>query len=312
MAKLSRLMPAILTFIFLVITILFLLIGYSPIYKDEKFDINWDLIRQMAGTEGLPQSIHTELVGRNQVPGFVVKAGFRFGMHPLCRVAYQVDYGGKRAVIDAGMNQHQTEQMGIAGGEYFEAAQKRVIKALSQAEWVMVTHEHGDHIGGLMLMDHVDDRAKHILLTKQQMENNKELSKIEFPEDLLKKLKPVDIDRYAQVAPGLVMIKAPGHTPGTVMYFVRLANGKEVLLVGDIAFHMDSIRDLVGRPKLVSEFFLGENRTALAGQLLFLNKLLNEREVTPVAAHDCDQLDALLANNTFVKGFIVDGNKKSN
>lgn len=312
MAKLSRLMPAILTFIFLLITILFLLIGYSPVYKDEKFDIDWDLVRQMAGTEGLPKTIHTELVGRNQVPGFFIEAGFHFGMRPMCRVAYQVDFGGKRAVIDTGMNDQQMEQMHLASGEYFEAAENRVIKALSQAEWVMVTHEHGDHMGGLMLMDHVKERAKHILLTKQQMENQSALSDIDFPEDLLKVLKPVNIDRYAQIAPGIVMVKAPGHTPGSVMYFVRLENGKEVLLAGDIAFNMDNIRDLVGRPKLVSDFFLGEDRTAVAGQLLFLNKLLLESDVVPVAAHDCDQLEALLADKTFIEGFRVDGSKKPN
>jgi glyoxylase-like metal-dependent hydrolase (beta-lactamase superfamily II) len=35
-----------------------------------------------------------------------------------------------------------------------------------------------------------------------------------------------------QFAPGVVLIKAAGHTPGSQMVHVRLASGKEVMLVG--------------------------------------------------------------------------------
>lgn len=42
-----------------------------------------------------------------------------------------------------------------------------------------------------------------------------------------------DIDGIARLAPGVVPIEAPGHTPGSVWLYVHESSGEESLFVGD-------------------------------------------------------------------------------
>ena len=44
----------------------------------------------------------------------------------------------------------------------------------------------------------------------------------------------IDYDRLYAVAPGVVLVSAPGHSPGSQLVYVRLADYREVLLVGDL------------------------------------------------------------------------------
>lgn len=93
------------------------------------------------------------------------------------------------------------------------------------------------------------------------------------------------------VAPGIVLVPAPGHTPGTQLVYVRLADGAEYLFVGDIAWHMDNLRLGVGRPLLVSRFLLGEDPGAVLDQLGALRELAaREPALRLVVSHDGDQL----------------------
>ena len=62
-----------------------------------------------------------------------------------------------------------------------------------------------------------------------------------------------------RVAPGVVLIPAAGHTPGSLYVFVALANGQEVLLVGDTVWSHHNLNRAVGRPLAVS-LGLGEDR----------------------------------------------------
>ena len=69
-------------------------------------------------------------------------------------------------------------------------------------------------------------------------------------------LTPLEYDHYYAAAPGIVLVKAPGHTPGSQLVFVKLASGKELLFIGDVAWHMDQIRQLWYRPRLVTDFYI--------------------------------------------------------
>jgi glyoxylase-like metal-dependent hydrolase (beta-lactamase superfamily II) len=93
-------------------------------------------------------------------------------------------------------------------------------------------------------------------------------------------------------APGWTLIKAAGHTPGSQMMFIALDSGREYLLIGDAAWHMDSVRKVVGKdaPWIV------EDTGAISGQLKWLNSLsTTEKDLIIVASHDDDEHKDLIA-----------------
>ena len=51
----------------------------------------------------------------------------------------------------------------------------------------------------------------------------------------------IDYDSYLPVAPGVVLIKAPGHTPGHQSLFLKLPNTGNVLLSGDLYHYPEEI-----------------------------------------------------------------------
>jgi hypothetical protein len=80
------------------------------------------------------------------------------------------------------------------------------------------------------------------------------------------------------------------------MVFVRLADGRELLLLGDVAWHMRQIRELWYRPRLVTDLFIGEDRDEVMAQFRTLHELDARGALQLVASHDVDQREALVAS----------------
>jgi glyoxylase-like metal-dependent hydrolase (beta-lactamase superfamily II) len=119
------------------------------------------------------------------------------------------------------------------------------------------------------------------------------LPKVGFADGDLAKFQPVNVDQSTLVAPGIVLLPAPGHSAGTQLIYVRLQDGRELMFIGDIAWHADAIRYLVGRPYLVSRFMLQEDRQAVVDQLAALKPLLDAGTPTLIVAHDAEQYQQL-------------------
>jgi len=76
------------------------------------------------------------------------------------------------------------------------------------------------------------------------------------------------------------------------MMFITLDSGREYLLIGDAAWHMDGVRKVTGKdaPWIV------EDTSAVTDQLRWLNGLLStERNLVIVASHDDDEHKELVA-----------------
>lgn len=100
-----------------------------------------------------------------------------------------------------------------------------------------------------------------------------------------------------------MLVPAAGHTPGSQLVYVRLADGTELLLLGDVAWHMDQLRQLHYRPRLVTDWFLGEDRGAVMAQWRTLHGWITAHpEVHLVVSHDADQRRELIAS-----GILQDG-----
>ena len=102
------------------------------------------------------------------------------------------------------------------------------------------------------------------------------------------------------VAPGVVLQKAPGHSVGTQLVYVELADGKRFLFVGDIAWAADNISRKRGRPGIAT-LLMKEDRSAVAAQLEALAAL--PADVHLVIAHDPVALQKDLAAGLYRLGF---------
>jgi glyoxylase-like metal-dependent hydrolase (beta-lactamase superfamily II) len=112
----------------------------------------------------------------------------------------------------------------------------------------------------------------------------------------LRSLDPLPDARAQAIAPGVVLVQAAGHTPGSQLVYARLASGREILFVGDVAWHLDQIEKLHYRPRLVTDLFLGEDRRAVLAQLRALHDLRRSHpEVVVLVSHDREQRQQLVA-----------------
>jgi glyoxylase-like metal-dependent hydrolase (beta-lactamase superfamily II) len=206
------------------------------------------------------------------------------------RTAFQLVYADGTVMIDAGMDQQVHDFFGRGVREPYDASAARdVERAIRSARLIVVTHEHGDHVAGVVRPPLAAEVASRTLLTRSQVQSlttAPQMPEIRLsPADASRYL-VVDYEKYLPVAPGLTAIRASGHTPGSQMLHVRLESGREVLLIGDTAWHMDGVRTATGKdaPWVV------EDVEAVNAQLRWLSELSRqEKNLVIVASHDAEQ-----------------------
>jgi glyoxylase-like metal-dependent hydrolase (beta-lactamase superfamily II) len=109
----------------------------------------------------------------------------------------------------------------------------------------------------------------------------------------------VDYEKYLPFGPGVALIKAPGHTPGSQMVYVALESGREYLFIGDSAWHMDGVRLIKGKDAP----WVQEDAPALLAQLKWLNQLSQtEKNLFIIASHDDDERKELIGKGILGNG----------
>jgi glyoxylase-like metal-dependent hydrolase (beta-lactamase superfamily II) len=213
------------------------------------------------------------------------------------RTVFQVVFADGYVMVDAGMDEPMHKQIGrgAEGEPYFAEQAQQVDKALRGAKSIIFTHEHGDHVTGVIRTPYLADLAPKTILTRTQvntLETRPQFPDLKITEEQAQRYHIIDYDQYMAFAPGWVLIKAAGHTPGSQMMFITLDSGREYLLIGDAAWHMDGVRKLAGKdaPWIV------EDTAAVTDQLRWLNTLLSaEKNLVIVASHDDDEHKELIA-----------------
>ena len=206
------------------------------------------------------------------------------------RTAYQVVYPDGYIMIDSGMDRQVHKFFGRGVDEpYDEQAAKQVEQAVRGARAIVMTHEHGDHVAGVIRTQYLDEIAPKTILTKQQVQTlltNPQMPEIKLTKEMAERYVVIDYEKYFPFAPGMALLKAAGHTPGSQMIYVALENGREYLFVGDSAWHMDGIRLMKGK----DASWVKEDEEALAAQLKWLNGLMKtEKNLIIVVSHDDEQ-----------------------
>ena len=213
------------------------------------------------------------------------------------RTVFQVVYADGYVMVDAGMDEPMHRQIGRgAEGEPYYAEQAQAVNtALRGARAIVFTHEHGDHVTGVIRNPYLAELAPKTILTRAQvntLENRPQFPDLKITQEQAARYHVIDYDRYMAFAPGWTLIKAAGHTQGSQMMFITLDSGREYLLIGDTAWHMDGVRKVTGKdaPWIV------EDTAAVNDQLKWLNGLsTSEKNLVIIASHDDDEHKELVA-----------------
>lgn len=265
-----------------------------------------DQVRQVAGMIPGPRPIRVNVIKfaeSRRAKNFAVR-GLPAEPSVQARTAYQIVYADGTVMVDTGMDLATHRFFGRGVEEpYFPEAAARVAQALLRAKAIIVTHEHGDHVAGLVRSSSFAELAPKAVLTRQQLQtlvNEPQIPELRPTPEMAARLRVIDYADYMAFAPGIALIKAPGHTPGSQMVYVALQSGKELLLAGDVAWHMDGVRLNTGKDAP----WIKEPPELMAAELDWLNRLSRtEKNLSIVISHDEEQRREYIAQGVLGDGF---------
>src|SRR5437016_7664683 len=133
------------------------------------------------------------------------------------RTVFQVAYADGTVMIDSGMDEqvHRFFGRGVIEPYYPDAA-KQVERALRSSRAIIITHEHGDHVAGVIRPPFAAELAPKTLLTRAQVEalqTNPQMPEIKITPDMASRYNVVDYEKYVCFGPGIALSKTHGDTP---------------------------------------------------------------------------------------------------
>ena len=214
------------------------------------------------------------------------------------RTAFQVVFPGGSVMIDSGMDETVHKFFGFGRVEpYWPDRNALLQQALKAARLIVITHEHGDHVAGVIRSDSREEFAAKTLLTRAQIQTlttYPQMPEIRLTPEMARSYIAIDYESYLPVAPGIVLIKAPGHTPGHQMVYVRLASEREYLFIGDVAWTLDNVTQLKLRPEATMRR-IGESAPALMFELNWVKQVADREGLIVIPSHDDVLLRGLTA-----------------
>ncbi|MGH7865355.1 MAG: MBL fold metallo-hydrolase [Candidatus Binataceae bacterium] len=291
MRRIARIAVPILAMVIVAATVAAVLLQGSPSIPDRSdYQLDLATLRQLADQSAgaRPAKLNAAIVAEAKVPALFFLGGLRFDQLPIVFPAYQVVYADAVVIIDAppGAGFFAAQ---FPGG-FNEAQYQAVQQSLTRASAIVITHEHADHLGGIAESPQLESFAEHLKLTREQRDDRKWLDAAGFPEGVRAKLRPIDFDHYYALAPGVVLVKAPGHTPGSQLVYVRLEDNSEYLIIGDVAWHMKQVSTPHCRSRL-AQLLMGENAAQVTAELRTLHDFASAHpSVHFVVSHDSKQL----------------------
>ncbi len=248
-----------------------------------------------------PSGVESELVASRHIPGTLFAAGSGLKQQLLGIMAFRLPVpGGAPVVIDSGMPQAVSDEMGME--KFYPEAQARVNAALRQSGIILITHEHADHLGGVVGLGDKAMLAK-VRFNRDQLPGNRWTDLLRWPQGPLP-APSIAGPAPVAVAPGVVVIPAPSHTPGSQMVFVRLGDGREFLFAGDIATMAQSWTELRARSRLIGDWLAPEQRGEVFAWLRTIRALKAEApRLEVIAGHDFERIDDHKGRRGIRKGF---------
>lgn len=247
------------------------------------FSLDMEEVRALAGDVNLPNKILRYKIGTGIFPCFWKVAG-KCVDGEIDFSTFAITYANSLSIIDP-VHDLDLHDKFLFSGDYNSDAFIKMQEAMSGAHQIYFTHEHWDHCAGAFRSQHYDRIHDKILVSDSQLKSK--LLKYSLTSDTqdISSISAVTFEKYFTPYPGVVFIKAEGHTPGSQMIYVRLEDGNEYLFVGDIVYSMDNIKLEISKP-LFTSIINAENSELVTGQLKLLSQLHKNTDINIVVAHD--------------------------
>jgi glyoxylase-like metal-dependent hydrolase (beta-lactamase superfamily II) len=279
------------------------LVLHSP-QPSSEFEIDLDRIRALGDSIPGDKAIavrYEEVLVLRFVEAMVM-AGDPWEETPMPVYSYQLVFPDRTIIIDTALAKAdgKPEFLGLS---YDDAAYQRMNAAMTRAAHIVITHEHMDHIGGIAAHPLLVQLKPALRLTAEQLANPKGMEPVKLPAGALAGYEPLRYEGLHALAPGVVLIAAPGHTPGSQMVFVKLADGRELLFLGDVSWRNRNIEHVRERP-LFMTLMIGEDRRPVLAQFKALNELRRTQPALAlVPGHDGPAVENLTKAGMLEAGF---------
>lgn len=241
-----------------------------------------------------PTGLQFALIATQKVPGAALAAGTGLRQVTSGVLAWRLETARGGIVIDSGLSPVDAKRMGFT--RYDRRAEMLVNQWMDSAELILFTHEHVDHVGGFL-----DHPAFRKIAAKTRLSANMIQGMTSLWRENAQFLPPPrKLASIEPVAPGVVLIQTPGHTPASQMIYVRLQNGREYIFAGDTASLASNVMLLRPRSRLLTDFMVKEDRAATLGWLKGLDALrAKDESIVIVPSHDPDWIAATAAIDGF-------------
>ncbi len=263
------------------------LLGSEDVPETTRYVIDLPELRALARSipGDLPSDLRVEIIASGQLARGLIMAGEGRAPVEMPYPVFQLRYAdGSFVLIDSAYDR-SLHEASFKDQPFDDAAWAQLVQAMEAAHRIVITHEHSDHIGGVAKHPRPERLAHNLLLNPEQISSRGAVFP-ELPASLIEALEPLRYSGAMAVAPGIVLRRAAGHTPGSQMIFVTMQDGRELLFLGDVVWNLDAITQLKYRPRLVTDLVLGEDRAAVLDQMRALRSLYDSGEIELVVSHD--------------------------
>lgn len=222
--------------------------------------------------------------------------------------SFQLVYGARddrsTILIDAGLDARLHRELSPRG-KFFSKAYERLQTELQRARSIYFTQEYYDHVGGISRSADLYGIRDRIRLTALQA-RSPHLKASRFPPTVLEAITTIQCDRVCSPAPGLVLFATPGQARGAQWVYLRMADGRELLLVGEKSITHKEIRNL--QPRRNFTYWLADrDAEEIAHRLQALHVLQAAYErLKIVPVHDEATLQKYIQAGIIGEGFDYD------
>lgn len=262
-------------------------------------------VREAAGDPGSgPRAVRVAVFNVFRVPASGMVEGA--GQDPIdaAHAVFQIEFPDRWLMVDAGLDR---AALGESAPGFDPVAYQQMVDGLLGAERIVLTHEHHDHATLAFRGDSVESIQRRTALTDLQlawMLSTPNSPTVKLDPSHAARFQRIAYHRWHRLAPGVVLIAAPGHTPGSQLVYVRLVSGEELVLVGDVAWNHAGIAQVAHKPEPATAGFGGEMRPLVRRQLRWLQALEAEG-VGLAVTHDLASLQRLIDRGLLQRGLVT-------